>query len=42
VIRELAAMTPGAYLHIGGDEADATMPMDYAVFIDSVGGIVRA
>ena len=26
VIRELAALTPGPYLHIGGDEAAATNP----------------
>ncbi|WP_246258158.1 beta-N-acetylhexosaminidase [Amycolatopsis anabasis] len=32
VIRELAAMTPGPYLHIGGDEAHATTPEDYAKF----------
>jgi hexosaminidase len=32
VIRELAAMTPGPYLHIGGDEAQATTPADYLTF----------
>ena len=32
VIRELAAMTPGPYLHIGGDEAHATAPADYLAF----------
>jgi hexosaminidase len=32
VIRELAAMTPGPYLHIGGDEAHATAPADYVKF----------
>ena len=28
-IGELAALTPGPYLHIGGDEADATTAADY-------------
>ncbi|UQU65206.1 beta-N-acetylhexosaminidase [Couchioplanes caeruleus] len=32
VIRELAAMTPGPYLHIGGDEAHATPEADYVAF----------
>jgi hexosaminidase len=34
VIRELAAITPGPYLHIGGDEAHATSPEDYKKFED--------
>jgi hexosaminidase len=33
VIRELAALTPGPYLHMGGDETHATSPEDYVVFI---------
>lgn len=32
VIREIAAITPGPYLHIGGDEAHATAPADYVAF----------
>jgi hexosaminidase len=36
VIRELAAMTPGPYLHIGGDEAQATTDADYKTFMDRV------
>src|SRR6185436_14006078 len=36
VIRELAAMTPGAYLHVGGDEAQATKAADYLNFINKV------
>lgn len=32
VIRELAALTPGPYLHIGGDEAHATTEADYIAF----------
>lgn len=33
VLREVAALTPGPYLHIGGDEAQATTPEDYRTFI---------
>jgi hexosaminidase len=36
VIKELAAMTPGPYLHIGGDEAKATTAADYATFMARV------
>jgi hexosaminidase len=32
VIRELAAITPGPYIHIGGDEAQATSDADYLTF----------
>ncbi|WP_153454168.1 beta-N-acetylhexosaminidase [Streptomyces smaragdinus] len=40
VVREIAALTPGPYLHIGGDEADATSPADYAAFMDRVQPVV--
>ncbi|MGW2639217.1 beta-N-acetylhexosaminidase [Streptomyces sp. NPDC001348] len=40
VIRELAALTPGRYLHIGGDEAHSTSHADYAAFMDRVQPIV--
>jgi hexosaminidase len=36
VVRELAALTPGPYLHIGGDEASSTSPADYQTFINRV------
>ncbi|MFD9945165.1 family 20 glycosylhydrolase [Nonomuraea sp. NPDC059023] len=36
VIRELAELTPGPYLHIGGDEADATPDAQYATFMNRV------
>ena len=42
VIGELAALTPGPYIHIGGDEAEATQPADYAAFINRVQQIVAA
>ncbi|HEY3007280.1 MAG TPA: beta-N-acetylhexosaminidase [Micromonosporaceae bacterium] len=40
VIRELAAMTPGPYIHIGGDEAHATTDADYLTFEQRVLPIV--
>ncbi|HEX6471704.1 MAG TPA: beta-N-acetylhexosaminidase [Streptosporangiaceae bacterium] len=40
VVRELAAMTPGPYIHIGGDEAHSTAHDDYVTFIDRVRDIV--
>jgi hexosaminidase len=36
VIREVAALTPGPYLHIGGDEAQATTEDDYRTFMSRV------
>jgi hexosaminidase len=42
VIREIAALTPGSYIHIGGDEAAATSPDDYKTLIERVQLIVRA
>ncbi len=40
VITELAAITPGPYIHIGGDESHVTEKADYIKFIDRVQGIV--
>ncbi len=40
VVRELAAMTPGPYIHIGGDEAQATSAADYLTFEQKVLPIV--
>jgi hexosaminidase len=42
VLGQLAALTPGPYLHIGGDEAQSTTPADYTKFIDRVQQIVAA
>ncbi|WP_042363842.1 beta-N-acetylhexosaminidase [Streptacidiphilus neutrinimicus] len=42
VLGELAALTPGPYLHIGGDEASSTSAADYATFVDKVERIVIA
>lgn len=41
VIKEIAAMTPGPYFHIGGDESDATKKEDYLYFINRVEKIVQ-
>lgn len=41
VIRELAALTPGPYLHIGGDESHATKKEDYIPFMNRAQEIVK-
>ena len=41
VIRELASLTPGPYIHIGGDEAKSTKLEDYGPFIERIQGIVN-
>jgi hexosaminidase len=40
VIGELARLTPGPFIHIGGDEAEATKGRDYVRFINRVQSIV--
>lgn len=42
VVRELAELTPGPYLHIGGDESHATKKEDYIPFVTRVQKIVAA
>jgi len=42
VVREIAALTPGPYFHIGGDEALATKSEDYVDFIERVQAIVQS
>jgi len=42
VIRELAELTPGPYIHIGGDESHSTPIEDYIPFINRVQEIVIA
>jgi hexosaminidase len=41
VLREISAMTPGPYLHIGGDEAAVTKKPDYITFINRFTDIVK-
>jgi hexosaminidase len=40
VVRELSAMTPGPYLHLGGDEVEVLSRPQYAAFIERVQEIV--
>jgi hexosaminidase len=42
VVKELAAITPGPYIHIGGDESHATKKEDYIPFVEKVQDIVIA
>jgi hexosaminidase len=42
VIRQLAALTPGPYIGIGGDEAQATSVADYKKIVDHAADDVRA
>ncbi|MDG6102746.1 beta-N-acetylhexosaminidase [Dactylosporangium aurantiacum] len=42
VLDELAALTPGAYLHVGGDEAHSTSDTDYRTFMNRVQPYVGA
>ena len=41
VVGQLAAMTPGDYIHLGGDESDATDHEDYVKFVNEVQQIIR-
>jgi hexosaminidase len=40
VIRELAAMTPGPWLHVGGDEVKKMTPEQYASFMERAQALV--
>jgi hexosaminidase len=42
VVGELARLTPGPWIHIGGDEAAATKPAGYVRFVQRVQAIVEA
>jgi len=42
VVREVAALTPGPYFHVGGDEASSTDPAEYLAFMERVETIVRS
>ena len=41
VLKQLAALTPGSYIDIGGDEAQATSASDYASFMTWAAAQVR-
>ena len=40
-LREIAALTPARYIHIGGDEAHSTDEADYKIFIERIQKIVQ-
>lgn len=42
VITQLAALTPGPWIHIGGDESSATSAADYNTFINRASAIVAS
>jgi hexosaminidase len=42
VIRELSAITPGPYFHVGGDEAHVTKKEEYIKFVSRFAEIVKA
>ncbi|MER7764499.1 beta-N-acetylhexosaminidase [Streptomyces sp. NPDC097619] len=42
VLREIAALTPGRYVHIGGDEAHSTPQADYVRFMGRVQPMVTS
>lgn len=42
VVRELAAITPGPYIHIGGDESHATKKEDFIKFVNQSQAIALA
>jgi hexosaminidase len=42
VVGEVAALTPGAWLHVGGDEPDATPREEYVRFVERALAIVGA
>ncbi|MGB5555674.1 MAG: family 20 glycosylhydrolase, partial [Flavobacteriaceae bacterium] len=41
VVREISAITPGPYFHIGGDESHVTAKKDYIYFVNKVEKIVK-
>lgn len=42
VVKELASITPGPYIHVGGDESHATKKEDYIPFMNRVQDIVKS
>jgi hexosaminidase len=42
VVREIAALTPGPYFHLGGDEVRTITPEQYKAFIERVQDIVES
>ena len=42
VVRELSTLTPGPYIHVGGDEAPALSSAEYVRFVERVQTIVQS
>jgi hexosaminidase len=42
VVREISALTPGPFFHVGGDEARSTEDEDFVAFIERAQEIVRS
>jgi len=42
IVREIAALTPGPYFHLGGDEVKTLTPAQYTTFVNRVQQIVSA
>ena len=40
IVREISALSPGPYFHMGGDEVEVLTPAQYALFVERVQGIV--
>ncbi|MBW8872385.1 MAG: beta-N-acetylhexosaminidase, partial [Leifsonia sp.] len=41
VVREVAALTPGPLLHLGGDECLSTPPADFIAFVEDAAAVVQ-
>jgi len=41
VVKEIAAMTPGPYFHMGGDEVKTLTPAQYRAFVERVQAIIQ-
>jgi hexosaminidase len=41
VVKEISAISPGSYFHIGGDESHVTKKKDYILFVNKVEKIVQ-
>jgi len=42
VVQEIAAISPGSYFHMGGDESSATSASDYITFVNHAQGIINS
>ena len=42
VFRQVAALTPGPWVHLGGDECLGTAPADFSAFVDRTSAVITA